>query len=99
MTRTKQFVSGPYQDCEPYSEGLGSVRIGGERGYVNLKGEMIIVPQFLDAERFSNGYAVVSVPTVKTELRYKNYGLIDTNGRFVIAQFILNLAKHLKVKW
>ncbi|NOQ72822.1 MAG: hypothetical protein GQ574_12500 [Crocinitomix sp.] len=93
MTRTKEFVSGPYQNCEPYSEGLGAVSIGRKRGYVNLKGEMIIVPQFLDAEPFSNGYAVVSVPYVKEEKRSKHFGLIDRNGQFVIAPVHFKLGK------
>lgn len=93
MTRKKQFVSGPYQNCEPYSEGYGAVRIGGKYGYVNLKGEMKIVPQFMDAHQFSNGYAVVSVLASKADTRNKNFGLIDTNGTFVIAPNHYRLGK------
>jgi hypothetical protein len=47
-------------------------------GYINLKGEMVIEPQFLYAEYFREGFAVVNREPI-------NYGYINPTGEFAIA--------------
>ncbi|NNE77810.1 MAG: WG repeat-containing protein, partial [Pricia sp.] len=45
-------------------------------GYINTKGEMVIEPQYRDAEIFSeSGYAPV---------KDKDWGFIDTSGKLII---------------
>ncbi len=46
-------------------------------GYVNGTGEMVIKPEFDDAEAFSEGLALVKKGTV--------FGYINTKGEFVFA--------------
>src|ERR1700752_655624 len=51
----------------------------GRFGYVNGKGRVVIKPQFLKVDRFSEGLAVVVIGTPED---YR-YGFIDTTGRIV----------------
>lgn len=50
-------------------------------GFMNAQGEVIIPPQFAGAEPFLNGYAIVKP---KTDQWYEGYGVIDTQGRYVL---------------
>ena len=52
-------LSGPYEDVQPFSEGLSAVKIEGQWGYIDTSGTVVIQPQFADAGNFSEGYAYV----------------------------------------
>ncbi|MCA8923173.1 MAG: WG repeat-containing protein [Planctomycetes bacterium] len=62
---------GPY--AGPFSEGLASVQVQGAWGYVDVRGEWVIEPQFARAEPFAEGLASVR----KGE---GEYGWIDRQG-------------------
>lgn len=50
-------------------------------GYKNYSGDVVIEPAFYSAGRFSRGYAVVSVESREI---CDTYGLIDTNGKYIL---------------
>lgn len=53
---------------------------GGNFGYINESGKIVIVPQYAGAQAFEEGRAVVN-----TSEDFKNkYGLIDKKGNFII---------------
>jgi hypothetical protein len=52
----------------------------GKKGYINIAGNIIIEPRFTIALPFERGRAVVNI----TEDYSNKYGLIDTQGNFVI---------------
>lgn len=55
------------------------VKIGENYEYVNIKGEIVINPQFSEASIFRNGIALV-----KTSGENSKWGFIDTDGKFII---------------
>lgn len=57
-------------------DGIVAVKEDGLWGFVDEKGEILISPQFLDAQSFSNGFAAVR--------NTLNWGYIDLSGRTVI---------------
>lgn len=57
-------------------DGLIAVRENGKWGFINLKGEYVIDPQFADARSFSNGLAAVSDG--------KKWGFVNTAGELAI---------------
>lgn len=59
-----------------FSEGLAAVSDGDNSGYINLKGEYEINPQFKAATAFSEGYAAI--------LQGRDAGYIDKKGQIVI---------------
>ena len=61
-----------------FSEGLAAIAVAPnfEYGYIDLNGEMIITPQFMEASDFVNGYATVSING--------RYGVIDKKGEYII---------------
>lgn len=62
-TSGKIVIEAKYQSSNDksrdFSEGLASVRIDGEFGYINKKGELVIAPQYAKTHPFNEGYAVV----------------------------------------
>ncbi|TDY05776.1 WG repeat-containing protein [Meridianimaribacter flavus] len=62
-TSGKIVIEAKYQPSNDKSrdfyEGLASVRIDGEFGYINRKGELIIASQYAKTHPFNEGYAVV----------------------------------------
>jgi len=44
---------------EEFSEGLAPVRLNLKWGYIDKTGKIVIQPQFVDAEDFSEGFAVI----------------------------------------
>jgi hypothetical protein len=79
IDRDGRFVFGDarYVTAEPFREGLAAVSLDGERfGYINLRGEMVIEPQYPQAESFSEGLAPVQLGD--------RYGFIDRTGQFII---------------
>ena len=71
---------GDFDKCS----GLLNVRIGDDKtgrwGFVNIKGEFIINPKFLDSHSFTDGLASVKIYFNGKEL----WGFIDVNGKIVI---------------
>jgi WG containing repeat len=59
-----------------FSEGLAAVRVKGQYGFINDKGDMVIAPQFDLAGAFYLGLAEVLIGN-KT-------GVIDQQGKFVV---------------
>ncbi len=55
---------------------LAIVQIGDKRGYINYGGEIVIKPQFDDAEPFSEGLAAVKIS--------HKWGYINQAGEIVI---------------
>ena len=76
-----------YYSLRTYWYGFSSVKLfpikldeQSEYGYINARGDMVIEPQFLSVESFSdNGYAIVMDSTSR-------YGLIDTQGDYLSAE-------------
>lgn len=63
--------------ASPIDNVIFRVKINGKWGYVNVKGEYIVTPQFDHAFLFSdNGLACVKLGN--------KYGFVDTTGKIVI---------------
>ena len=60
-----------------FSEELAAVRLGGLWGYMNKDGQLVISPQFNEANTFSEGLASVRVDD--------RYGFINKSGQVVIS--------------
>lgn len=58
------------------SDGYAAVRIDGKWGFINENGEVVIKPEYIDANSFSNGLAAVKMT--------KGWGYIDVNNKKVI---------------
>ena len=65
----------PTTEIQDFSEGLAGVKIGEKLGFINLKGELVIKPEFDGIREFHNGYAAVK--------RGELWGLINTKGEVV----------------
>jgi hypothetical protein len=75
-----------------YGEGLLAFQktMDGKYGYIDEQGEIVIEPQFSEAQAFSQGRAVVTM----SEDFNGDYGLIDRKGQFMLKshyQIILRL--------
>lgn len=76
---------------------LFPMQLNDRTGFINIKGEIVIAPQFDYAHRFHNGLALVqingkNVSQTKRSTYYTGgkYGYIDKTGKFVIeAKFII----------
>ncbi|MEO1628561.1 MAG: WG repeat-containing protein, partial [Bacteroidota bacterium] len=80
----KVIVSGRFSKASDFSEGYAAVQREGQCGYINRQGEEVIGFQFTKCLDFFDGKAVV----------YKGYrqgGIIDTSGQFVIEPSINRL--------
>jgi hypothetical protein len=64
-----------------FSEGVASIRMDRQYGYINSKGEIVIAPKFKDAHAFSGGLALVK--KVGKEENTEMRGYIDSTGSFV----------------
>lgn len=69
-----------------FAEGLALVRVGGEIGYIDRKGNMAIQPRFEQASDFSNGLALVARivrgPRLSSGHHYE-CAYIDKTGEFI----------------
>lgn len=70
---------------------LFPMQLNGRTGFINIKGEVVIAPQFDYARRFHNGLALVQINGQNvsenkrfTDYRGGKYGYIDKTGKFVI---------------
>jgi hypothetical protein len=73
-----------FDEVKPFFGNRAAVRLGTHFGYVSKDGEMKIVPQFKSAGNFRDGYATVGVTFMENDRTFIKYGVIDTNGVFVI---------------
>lgn len=64
-------------------EGLAAVDKEGKLGYVDAEGNVVVTPQFKEANDFSEGLAAV-------QLGYK-WGYIDKEGKFAVKPEFLML--------
>ena len=66
-----------------YQDGLMAFKntSDGKFGYMDMDGNVVIEPQFTDAQAFQNGRAIVNMAT---DYSYSAYGMIDKAGRFII---------------
>lgn len=71
-----------YEFLGSLHNGLADFRINGKVGFINIKGEVIIKPQFDWADEFSEGFCVVRNDNGK--LGSGKNGYIDTTGKLVI---------------
>jgi hypothetical protein len=69
-----------FESAEPFSEGLGRVKIGGRFGYIDVNGKIAIEPKFTGAGDFSEGLA----PVVMMEAGNQVYGFTDRTGNLVL---------------
>ena len=76
-----------YDAARPFWEELAAVRKGRLWGYVDPKGKVRIRFQFLDADRFIRGSALVELPKPKGRhvlLQEKRYAFIDKTGAITL---------------
>lgn len=71
-------------DTGNFSDGLTKIKINGKYGFIDKTGKIAIEPQFVRAEDFSEGLAVVSVKNKYDKYECEKYGYIDKTGKFVI---------------
>ncbi len=77
-------------ECEKancFSEGFASVKINNKWGYINIKGEVVIKPEFDGANDFSQGFASINIggTTDKTgSLVGGQWGYINKMGNVII---------------
>jgi len=69
-----------YEDAKQFSEGLGAVKINKMYGYINIKGEIVINPQFGNALEFHDGKAEV----VNYDNGYPSVGVINKAGNIIV---------------
>ena len=74
-------IPAQFDDAKKFSsEGLAPVKVGDKWGFIDHTGKMVISPQFIDAEPFSEGLAAVKFPWEDEVF----CGYIDITGKFVI---------------
>lgn len=60
-----------------FSEGFATVKVDGKTGFINMKGEFVVEPQYEVAQPFSEGFAVVG------DYDLMEFHYIDTTGEIV----------------
>ena len=65
------------------SSTLLPIDVGGNTGYVDMTGKLIIDPKFTRGHEFSEGLALVAAGGTLTNP--DRYGFIDSSGKFVIS--------------
>lgn len=61
-------------------EGIAIIKINGKYGYIDIHGNTVVMPQYDEAENFSNGIAVVTTEIDGTDVR----GAINMQGELVL---------------
>lgn len=62
-------------------------------GYINKKGEVVIKPQYTNATKFREGYAVIQTSFDATNWENFHVGLIDSLGKLVVPDKYYNLTR------
>jgi hypothetical protein len=77
----KTIINPIYREIQPFNESdIAAVSIDGEKwGYINIKNETVIAPQFTMALPFNKNCALASIDG-------QSYGLINKNGVFITEQ-------------
>lgn len=77
----KTIINPIYREIQPFNESdIAAVSIDGEKwGYINIKNETVIAPQFTMALPFNKNCALASIDG-------QSYGLINKNGVFTTEQ-------------
>ena len=105
--RTGKKISPPIgygPSSHSFSEGLVPVEINGKTGFMDRSGKLIIEPQFVQAEDFSEGLAAVRMHSEETtwcpydergsRMGFTNkWGFIDKTGKMVIPPQYLTVDK------
>jgi hypothetical protein len=75
-----------FSEVQPFHEGLASAKEKGPglHGYIDRSGQWKIPPQFGHTGEFTNGRSVVQVTDETKRPSKPRWGVIDTEGRFVI---------------
>ncbi|HEY0003193.1 MAG TPA: WG repeat-containing protein [Pyrinomonadaceae bacterium] len=72
-----EIVATGFEAEKTFSEGLAAVQLGGKWGFIDKSGRLVIQPRFDEAERFSEGLALVTEAD-------RTLGYIDRTGKLVI---------------
>ena len=75
----KKITEKQYEDVKLFNDAdfpYAAVKVGGKWGFIDVKGEYFVEPQYADARSFSGGYGAVLVDG--------KWGFIDTNKQMVI---------------
>ena len=70
-------ISPRFGEAGPFAEGRAKISKGGQYGYIDRTGKIVILPQFQSAEPFSEGLALVASGDYK-------YAFINRAGKTVI---------------
>ena len=71
--RDGQQIKATYEDAGDFSEGLAPVKQNGKWGYINLKGDLLIQPQFEEAGTVKNKTATVKIGGKTQTINIDNY--------------------------
>ncbi|GAB1858676.1 hypothetical protein MHTCC0001_35160 [Flavobacteriaceae bacterium MHTCC 0001] len=66
-----------YYELNNFNEGMSLVRAKNGFGYINTKGNVVVIPQYKSAGNFENGLALVSK-------NGSNFGYINKSGEYII---------------
>ncbi|MFZ7133949.1 MAG: WG repeat-containing protein [Eubacteriales bacterium] len=80
-----------FSNAESFSDGLAKVTFSRSTlriwGFINTSGELAIIPQFINATRFSNGLAAVVMMETNSNHHNPNTYIIDKNGMIKYGPF------------
>src|SRR5215831_1834657 len=80
---TSAITANPVKESSPF---LLPVKVSGKWGYVNSSGQLVVNPQFDEAEEFHEGRAAICLGNCKSwESNDAHWGYIDASGKVVVA--------------
>ena len=93
----KNAISVPaiYDEYRDFSEGLAAVKLNDKWGFINLKGEEVVGPQYDTVNDFINGYASVAINPSKQHWNFANkWGFVNSHGQEVIKPIYRRIVRH-----
>lgn len=72
----KKYCEVDSEDANCFKEGFAAVKIGSKWGYINIKGEVVVKPEFEGADDFNEGFAVIKIGN--------KHGYINSSGQVII---------------